>query len=129
VTRLNAAIAAVCPIDGVSVGTIGDPATVRIDYRPEATTEQRAAAQAALAAFDWNRDPMIWPYDFLDRFTNTELTAIQTSVDANVIRFRTKIQTMVSQIDLDHSDTIGGLGHLTLISILAPGRAEAIRGL
>lgn len=53
--RLDSTIRAVCPIDGVSVGTPGDPATVRIDYRPEATTQQRAAAVSALAAFDWSQ--------------------------------------------------------------------------
>lgn len=44
--RLDAAISAVCPIDGTS----GDPP--RIDFRPEATPQQRAAADAVAAAFD-----------------------------------------------------------------------------
>jgi hypothetical protein len=49
--RLHANLAAVCPIDGV-----GGPesASARIDYRPEATQPQRAAAAAVLAAFDWS---------------------------------------------------------------------------
>ena len=50
IVRLTEAIAAVCPIHGV-VGTV----TPLIDYRDEATTEQRTAAQAALAAFDWSQ--------------------------------------------------------------------------
>lgn len=45
--RLTEAVSAVCPINGIS-GTVER----RIDYRPEATAEQRAAAQSALAAFD-----------------------------------------------------------------------------
>ena len=49
-TRLTEAISAVCPIHGVSGTT-----NTRIDYRDEATTEQRTAAQAALAAFDWSQ--------------------------------------------------------------------------
>lgn len=48
--RLTETIAAVCPIHGVSGTT-----NTRIDYRDEATTEQRTAAQAALAAFDWSQ--------------------------------------------------------------------------
>ena len=48
--RLHQALAAVCPIDGVS----GGQGAVRIDYRPEATQPQRDAALAALAAFDWS---------------------------------------------------------------------------
>ncbi len=51
--RLHSILSAVCPIVGVSPGS-DPPATVRIDYHENATTEQRAAAQAALAAFDWS---------------------------------------------------------------------------
>jgi hypothetical protein len=47
---LTESIAAVCPIFGVS----GDRNSLRIDYRPEATAEQRAAAEAVAAAFDWD---------------------------------------------------------------------------
>jgi hypothetical protein len=52
--RLDAALSAVCPILGVSVGTPGDTSTVRIDYDPSATAPQRTAAATALAAFDWS---------------------------------------------------------------------------
>lgn len=49
--RLTQAISAVCPIDGVA----GAQGSVRIDYRPESTEQQRADAQAVLAAFDWSQ--------------------------------------------------------------------------
>lgn len=52
--QLDAAIRAVCPIIGVSVGKDGVPSTVRIDFAPEATVPQRAAAQAVVDAFDWS---------------------------------------------------------------------------
>jgi hypothetical protein len=52
--RLYQTILAVCPIEGVSVPTVGNSATVRIDYQPSATAAQQAAAQAALASFDWS---------------------------------------------------------------------------
>lgn len=45
---LDQAIKAVCPIDGVCV------ALGRIDYRPEATAAQRAAAAAVLAGWDFS---------------------------------------------------------------------------
>ena len=45
-------IKAVCPIDGVSIGTWTDKMTWRIDFTPEATTEERAAAQGVVDAFD-----------------------------------------------------------------------------
>ena len=49
-TLLHAKIAAVCPIDGVSIGDPADPKTWRIDFSVSATPAQMAAAQAALAA-------------------------------------------------------------------------------
>lgn len=52
--RLTIILSAACPILGVSIGTPGDNATVRIDYAPSATQAQRDAAAAALAAFDWS---------------------------------------------------------------------------
>jgi hypothetical protein len=50
-STVHAAIAVVCPIDGLSFGTLDDPATWAIQYQPQATDTQRAAAIAALARF------------------------------------------------------------------------------
>lgn len=51
VAKLTTAIGVVCPIRGVSLrGT--DKQTAIIDYAPEATPAQRAAAQAILDQFD-----------------------------------------------------------------------------
>lgn len=54
-SRLDATIKAVCPIHGASVRffTNSGP-VVRIDFRPEATDEQRTAAQAVVDSFDWS---------------------------------------------------------------------------
>jgi len=49
---LHSAIAAVCPIHGVSIGRKDDKATWRIDFTEAATDAEKAAAQAALAGFD-----------------------------------------------------------------------------
>ena len=53
VDRLHASIAAVCPIVGVRVPTIGSSVGVVIDFDPSATAPQIAAAQSALLTFDW----------------------------------------------------------------------------
>jgi len=45
-------IAPLCPLDGVSIGREDDPATWALQFAAGATAAQRAAAQAALAAFD-----------------------------------------------------------------------------
>lgn len=50
IVELDQAIKAVCPATGVSVGTLSDKTTWRIDFQPEATEPQRAAAQAVVAA-------------------------------------------------------------------------------
>lgn len=52
ISNLDAAIKAVAPIHGISVGRKDDKATWRIDFKEEATAEQRAAAQAVIDAFD-----------------------------------------------------------------------------
>jgi len=75
------------------------------------------------------RETLVFPYDFIDRFTLAELSAIQQSTDPLVIKFRTKIQTMVQPIDIDHEDTVIGLGYLEMIGLIAAGRANEIRGL
>ena len=52
IVKLSQAIAAVAPIHGVSVGQQNDKATWRIDFKDEATPEQRAAAAEVLTSFD-----------------------------------------------------------------------------
>ena len=49
---LHTKISAVAPIDGIAVGETTKKPTWRIDFKPEATTQQRADAQAVVAAFD-----------------------------------------------------------------------------
>jgi hypothetical protein len=50
---LDAAIRAVAPIVGVSVGRHEDKATWRVDFAPEATQSQRDAAASVIASFDF----------------------------------------------------------------------------
>lgn len=50
--KLDAAVRAVCPIHGISIGRADDKATWRIDFKEEATTEQRTDAEAVKQAFD-----------------------------------------------------------------------------
>lgn len=54
IVELDKALKAVCPILGVSIGRVNDKSTWRIDFTDEATSEQRAAAQAVVDAFDVN---------------------------------------------------------------------------
>lgn len=51
--RLHNSILEVCPIDGVAI-LDGAAHKIRVDYREDATPEQRSAAQSVIAAFDWS---------------------------------------------------------------------------
>lgn len=51
-TKLDAVLRAVCPIDGVSIGSVDSKSTWRIDFTPGASPEQKLSAQQALNAFD-----------------------------------------------------------------------------
>ena len=52
--KLYNAIAAVCPVVGLSIGDRNNRATWRIDFAPEATQQQKDAAAAVIASFDPN---------------------------------------------------------------------------
>jgi hypothetical protein len=52
--RIQALISPICPDTGVTIGVADDPETWQLHFGPEATAEQRAAAIAALDAFDPN---------------------------------------------------------------------------
>lgn len=54
---LFAAVKAVCPVESISYGKRDDKSTWRLDFLPQATAEQRAAARAVVAAFDINAPP------------------------------------------------------------------------
>lgn len=56
IDRLHDVVSAVCPIDGVSVGTPGDSSSVRVNYRPEASPAQQDAAVVAVSTFDWTAE-------------------------------------------------------------------------
>ena len=55
IERLHATLAAVCPILGVSVPSVGSSVGVVVSYDPAATAPQISAAQSALAAFNWSQ--------------------------------------------------------------------------
>ncbi len=49
---LHDAVAAVCPILGVSMGNPNDKSTCRIDFAPSATPAEQQAARAVVAGFN-----------------------------------------------------------------------------
>lgn len=88
---LHAAVAAVAPIVGVSIGVVTDRATWRIEYTDDATAEQIAEGDAVLAAFDPATVPddrRIQTRDVVARFTDDEWQALKQlcSADATLDR-------------------------------------------
>lgn len=125
IADLDAAIKAVCPIHGVSPREDG---THRIDFRDDATQEQRLAAEYVVANFDWNA-PRPWEMsaeEFSDLFTDDELAAIQTSTNPHVIRLRTILQTRRDPVRQNSQKLIGGIGLLVQLGILTQLRADRI---
>lgn len=51
IVDLQAALDLVCPNEGVSIGRWHDRSTWRVDFRPEATDQQKAAAAEVIATF------------------------------------------------------------------------------
>jgi hypothetical protein len=133
IDSLTKTIAAVAPIDGVSVGRIDDRATWRIDFRPEATAEQRAVAKVTMAA--WVNMPPVPPpvrtgwLNFVALFTPAEQASIALSVNPQVAVFRL-IASGVGEVDLASPLASRGLDALIVAKCIAPGRkAEIIAGL
>jgi hypothetical protein len=84
---------------------------------------------AEIEAIELPPDPTLRhmaPYDFQNRFTDAELVAIQTSVDPILIRGRTKLQTIITFIDLDLDETQQFIGYLAIIGVIQPSRVAEI---
>ena len=92
IERLTETIAAVCPIHGVSGTT-----NTRIDYRDEATAEQRTAARAALAAFDWS-DAAHDAWEFAQR-KQSSIDVLGTSKDVLIVALRGVIEALVGELN------------------------------
>lgn len=59
--------------------------------------------------------------------SDEELSAIQLSTDPHVIRLRTWVQTVRSDIDLDDERVVNGLAYLVALGLLTDDRAAQIR--
>ena len=53
INKLDSDIKIICPIDGVSVGAWDDKSTWRVDYKVEATTDEKKAAQIVVDNFQF----------------------------------------------------------------------------
>jgi len=126
--KLHNAIAAVCPIHGVSVGDGENKTTWTISFKDEATNEEKAAAHAVIDAADLSilDEPETYtPYEFLQRFTLEEQTAIEASTDIGVKLFLRKLSS-VSVVIPDFQDTIDGMNYLVSKGLITEARKAEI---
>lgn len=99
----------------------------------DAALAQVAPLQARIAELEALLNPPtnprhVAPFDFIALFTAAELYAVMTSGDPTVIVGRTKLQTIITYVDLDHADTVGLVNHLETTGLIAAGRATRILG-
>ena len=62
---LHQAVAAVCPIVGVSIGDPGNRATWAVDFDSAATAAQKTAAQSVVQNFTKTKPPLVDAIDVL----------------------------------------------------------------
>lgn len=106
--QLHDAVALVCPIEGLVQHSTG---TIEIQFKDEATPEQRAAAQHIVD--NWIDPPerrLVWALDFLDRFPETTQLAVVAAAQTNpAIRLWYDRLLANGSVDLDNPRLIAGL--------------------
>jgi len=126
--KLYNAVAAVCPINGISIGDKNDKTTWTFNALETATDEQIAAAQAVIDNADLSilDDPVYYsPREFKNKFTLSEQDAILSSTDPQVKRIWLDLVT-ASVIDIEDEDTISGVMYLVTIGLLTESRKAEI---
>lgn len=129
---LHDAIAAVAPIEGVSVGIPADKQTWRVAFAAEATDEQKAAAAAVIQAFDVNaKYKRSWTFsEFKTRLTPGEKVALgrllprSDLVDADAALLFDFITA--SSLSLDDPKFGLGLERLVALGVITGARRQAL---
>ena len=98
--QLHKAVAAVCPIDGISSGP-----PIRIDFRPEATTQQRDAAETVVAGWDFGAAAEQARQDEDNREFARQLIEFLTTPEGRA--FRADVVLTVKQLNLLRKQVIG----------------------
>jgi hypothetical protein len=129
IALLHAKLAAVCPIDGVSIGDPLDRATWRIDFSANATPQQIAAAQTFIAGVTLAdlRANVIAASDFLGRFTVAEQTALWAGLAARpAILGQLILWIAGGRVDLTGSSVKTRMDQLVSFGIITAARETAI---
>lgn len=108
---------------------------MRVTGERDSVTTQRDTATQRIIELEAQLDALLHPvvnprhlapFDFLALLTHNEIHSMQTSVDPTVIVGRTKLQTIITFVDLDHQTTIDLVRYMETAGLLAEGRADQI---
>jgi hypothetical protein len=126
---LHDAIAAVCPIDGISISDVGDKSKWRIDFSAGATAQQKDAAAQVVAGFDPNTPAHVYlSYVTLrSRLTIAERQAILTAARSD---WRLADWMGLAQaegtINLSTAETLAAKAALISAGLLTPARVDEV---
>jgi hypothetical protein len=128
---IHAKLAAVAPIDGISIGSSTDKSTWIIQFQDSATDAQKTAAQAVLDAIDLTDTPLAMAHKsipvatFYDRLTDAERAALESSEDATVIAWRKKLP-YCSIIEIDTEESEAMQSHMVTLGLFTSARIAEI---
>lgn len=125
--RLHAALSAAAPIVGVSVGDPDDRSMWRVDFAPEATDTQKAAALQVVGAFDTEDNTEIRTRVAKDaiwrRATDDEAVQMRAALDAQPVRLR-EIYDGAAWIET--TDELFGVLQAALVQLFGEERAAQL---
>lgn len=129
--EVHAKAAAVAPISGVSLGSLTDKTTWRVQYQDSATDTQKAAAQSVIDAIDLSKTSIALVHKsiataiFYSRLTTAERSALKASTDATVAAWVDKMP-YCSVIDIDTEESEAMQAYLVALGILTETRKNEI---
>ena len=127
--NLQSELSVACPGITCSCGDFGDKTTWKLYFPDSATDTQKQAAQAVIDAADpatiFNA-PRVWtPFQFFQKFTPAETSAILNSTYTTVKTFVLSMQ-LYQVVYPDDPSCKAGLDYLVSIGILTADRETAI---
>ncbi len=88
IQKLLFQVKSVAPVDGVAIGLLADKGTWRIDFQPQATAQERTAAEAVRDAFD---AAAVLIFEGLGRVQAEQASFVTTNNTGVAVEFGTEV--------------------------------------
>ncbi len=130
IQKLDEAIRGVCPINHISIEDEDDLSTVNINFKDEATAQQKSDAQAVVEAFVYNEVKTYTPEEFFDEFTQEQWSAIKTKIKEGDINLEYLFDRLrvVDGVSADSQKTIVGVNYILSLGIINQDDVDRILG-